>query len=74
MHQGMQGHGARLTSEDDEVLGQMMLIETDVGDEELPDGRGCIAHDLPQGAGGVPEALRAERHQVEVLPGEREQR
>jgi len=51
------------TPEDDEVLGQMMLIETDVGDEELPDGRGCIAHDLS------PEGLEEFRRLLRKLSG-----
>ena len=34
------------TPEDDEVLEQMMLIETDAADESRPGDMGCIAHDL----------------------------
>ena len=47
------------TLEDDELLEQMMLIESDGTDEPLPNGLGCIAHDLsPQGLEEFRKLLR----------------
>lgn len=55
------------TPEDDEVLEQMMLIETDASDEPLPDAMGCIAHELS------PEGLEEFRRLLRELSGIRAQ-
>ena len=51
------------TPEDDGILEQMMLIEADGTDDALPNGMGCIAHELS------PEGLKEFRELLRCLSG-----